>query len=123
MRVVRAPNSRWERIKMKRSRWPLDDQLTAIGLPWMALTSLICCFVTTVQGRPIPHHLPQLSSVFPQGSGPGQTTQATALGEFLDRAETILFLGSGIDGRIVKSQPTALVVEIRVSPEAELGPH
>ena len=69
------------------------------------------------------HRLPALSSVFPQGAEPGTTLRVEALGESLDRAQSVLFLDPWIRGRVLESGYTRLGLEFQVSAEAPLGPH
>jgi hypothetical protein len=69
------------------------------------------------------HHLPHLSSIFPQGSEPGQTLRLEVLGEFLDRASAVVFLDTSIRGRILESYPTRVELEFQVDLTVAFGPH
>ncbi|MBI3680504.1 MAG: hypothetical protein HY235_08915 [Acidobacteria bacterium] len=69
------------------------------------------------------HRLPLASSVFPQGARPGTTLEAEVLGEFLDRASSVVFFDSQIQAVILNSAPTLLKLEIRVPEDAFYGPH
>src|SRR5579864_1688632 len=71
----------------------------------------------------VPHRLPKLTSVFPQGARPGETVHAEIQGEFLDRAFSVLFLDSSISGEVVDVHPSSLKLELRVAASAHLGPH
>ena len=77
-------------------------------LGWL-VTILLSWVPLMAQAAPeskVVHHLPKLSSVFPQGSEPGQTLRLEVLGEFLDRASAVVFLDTSIQGRILESHPT-----------------
>ncbi len=69
------------------------------------------------------HRLPALSSVFPQGSVAGAKLRVEALGQYLDRAQAVVFLDGAIRGRVVESRPTRLELDLEVAPEAALGAH
>ncbi|MBI3697103.1 MAG: PPC domain-containing protein [Acidobacteria bacterium] len=69
------------------------------------------------------HRLPALSSVFPQGSEPGRKLRVEALGEYLDRAQAVVFLDPAISGRVLESTYTRLELEFEVAAGAALGPH
>ncbi len=69
------------------------------------------------------HRLPVLSSVFPQGAQPGSKLQVEVLGEYLDRAQGVVFLDTSIRGRVLEGSHTRLKLEFEVAPEASLGPH
>ena len=71
----------------------------------------------------LPHRLPRLISVFPQGSRADATVQAEILGEFLDRASSVVFLDESISGKILDAQPTHLNLEFSVGAGATNGPH
>jgi hypothetical protein len=71
----------------------------------------------------VAHHLPQLASVFPQGSQPGVSSKVKVLGEFLDQAKQVLFLDPAIQGKVLTSQPSWAELELRVDPNAGYGPH
>ena len=77
-------------------------------------------------GKPdagVRHRLPALSSVFPQGAEPGSKLHVDVLGEYLDRAQTVVFLDSAIRGRVLDSGYTRLALEFEVASDAALGPH
>lgn len=67
--------------------------------------------------------LPKINSVFPQGSQPGAQLRVEILGEFIDRAQTVLFLDYSIRGKVVESTYTRLNLDLTVAPDAPLGPH
>jgi hypothetical protein len=71
----------------------------------------------------LPHRLPKLTSVFPQGARPGANLRAEILGEFLDRASSVIFLDGSISGKVVAVHPTSLEVEFGVNDGASYGPH
>jgi hypothetical protein len=71
----------------------------------------------------VKHRLPVLSSVFPQGSRPGQVVKAEILGEYLDRASAVLFSTEHIRGRIAAARATGLTLEFEVSENAPYGYH
>jgi hypothetical protein len=65
---------------------------------------------------------PQLLSVLPMGAQKGSVVEVELQGEFLDRAESILFSTSDVLARVKKSSFTRVFLEVRVSPKAEAGP-
>jgi hypothetical protein len=65
---------------------------------------------------------PQLLSVLPMGAQKGSVVEVELQGEFLDRAENILFSTSEVVARVKKSNFTRVFLEVRVSPKAEAGP-
>jgi hypothetical protein len=69
------------------------------------------------------HHLPKLTSVFPQGWSPGATVRLQVLGEFLDRACAVAFLNSSIRGRVLQSDPSSVEMEFQVPADAPFGLH
>ncbi len=71
----------------------------------------------------LPHRLPKLTSVFPQGARPGESVHAEIQGEFLDRTSTVLFLDGSISGEVVDAQPSSLRLDFHVGVEAVFGPH
>ena len=71
----------------------------------------------------VKHRLPVLSSVYPQGSTPGSTVKVEVLGEYLDRASTVLFAGTQIRGSVLKSTSTNVSLEFEVDREAAYGHH
>ena len=86
---------------------------------------LACVPRVSAQSTPpqVAHHLPQLASVFPQGSQPGVSVKVKVLGEFLDQAKQVLFLDPAIQGKILTSQPSWAELELRIDPNAGYGPH
>ena len=50
--------------------------------------------------------LPKINSVFPQGSQAGAQLRVEILGEFIDRAQTVVFLDPAIRGKVVESTYT-----------------
>ena len=71
----------------------------------------------------LPHRLPKLTSVFPQGALPGDNVAAEIQGEFLDRASTVLFLDGSISGEVADVHPSSLKLAVHVKAEAAFGPH
>jgi hypothetical protein len=67
--------------------------------------------------------LPALSSVYPQGWTAGAKVPVTILGEYLDRAQSVIFLDPTIRGRVVEASFTRLSLEFDVDAKAPLGPH
>jgi len=67
--------------------------------------------------------LPALASVFPQGCQPGRTVQVEVLGEYLDRAQDVIFLDREIHGKVLEGSYTRMRLELTAAPEARLGPH
>src|SRR6202171_6056136 len=67
--------------------------------------------------------LPKINSVFPQGSQPGAQLRVEILGEFIDRAQAVVFLDSAISGKVVESTYTGVALDFTVAPDAPLGPH
>jgi len=67
--------------------------------------------------------LPKINSVFPQGSQAGAQLRVEILGEFIDRAQTVVFLDPAITGKVVESTYTRLALDFTVAPDAPLGPH
>jgi hypothetical protein len=73
--------------------------------------------------KPIEPRTPKLTSVFPQGGQRGTHQQVEVLGEFLDRAHTVLFLDSSIRGQVAGWTYTGLALDFTVATDAALGPH
>jgi hypothetical protein len=71
----------------------------------------------------VPHRLPRLTSVFPQGSRPSANLQVEILGEFLDRTSSVVFLDESISGKVLDVRPTRLRLEFSVAAGAGNGPH
>src|SRR5260221_11799945 len=63
------------------------------------------------------------ASIFPMGSQPGQTFEAEILGEYLDRAQSVYFHGSGISADILQTEPTRLRLRFHVGADASWGQH
>ncbi len=96
--------------------------------PKVKLASLLfllaaLAFSATSETHELPHRLPKLTSVFPQGARPGESVHAEIQGEFLDRASTVLFLDGSISGEVVEAQPSSLKLDFHVGAEASFGPH
>ena len=96
------------------------DQVKLPGLLCLLATS---AFPAEMETHELPHRLPKLTSVFPQGSHPGASLQVEILGEFLDRTSSVLFFDGSIAGKVVDVHPTSLRLEFSVSPDASHGPH
>ncbi len=92
-------------------------RLASLALSAFALTAL------TASAADVHHRLPALSSVFPQGTEPGTKLRVEVLGEYLDRAQAVVFLDPSVRGTVVRSDYTRLDLEFDVAPEAPLGPH
>jgi hypothetical protein len=73
-------------------------------------------------GPRVATRMPQLLSVLPMGAQKGSVVEIELQGEFLDRAETVLFSTSDVVARVKKSNFTRVFLEVRVSPKAEAGP-
>jgi hypothetical protein len=71
----------------------------------------------------VKHRLPVLSSVYPQGSAPGTSIRVEVLGEYLDRAATVVFSGSDIRGKVLSGTSTTLALEFEVASGARYGHH
>lgn len=69
------------------------------------------------------HRLPAAAGVFPQGARPGVTLDAEVLGEHLDRAATVAFFDSQVNGTVVEASPTKVKLRIVVADNAAFGPH
>ena len=67
--------------------------------------------------------LPKLTSVFPQGAQPDAKLSAEVLGEYLDRAQAVVFLDPAIHGAVVQSTYTRVALDIKVDAGAALGEH
>jgi len=76
-----------------------------------------------VETHELPHRLPRLTSVFPQGAGPATSVRVEILGEFLDRASSVMFLDESISGKVIEVHATRLELEFNVSSGAGNGPH
>ncbi|MGH9629551.1 MAG: hypothetical protein ACRD7E_14640, partial [Bryobacteraceae bacterium] len=83
--------------------------------------------VLAEEGEPeeegVAHRLPKLSSVFPQGAEPGSKLQVEIIGEYLDRAQSAVFLQPGVQARIVDDGFTRLKLELEVDADAQYGEH
>jgi hypothetical protein len=73
--------------------------------------------------KPIEPRVPKLNSVFPQGAEPGAKLRVEVLGEFIDRAQTVVFLDPAIQGTVGESTYTRMTLDFTVAPNAPLGPH
>jgi hypothetical protein len=73
--------------------------------------------------KPIEPRVPKLNSVFPQGAQPGTKLRVEVLGEFIDRAQTVVFLDPAVRGDVVESTYTRLALDFTTAPDAPLGPH
>jgi len=67
--------------------------------------------------------LPNVSSIYPQGSTAGANLRAELLGQYLDRAQHVVFLDPAIQGKIVEGSYTRLTLDLQVSQEAKVGAH
>jgi hypothetical protein len=99
----------------------------SVGILLLAASAArsFCAEVTEVKPEPkeITHHLPRLSSVFPQGARPGTKTVVSIRGEYLDRAQFVAANDPAIHGRVLGGSYTKLEVELDVDDQAGLGPH
>jgi len=73
--------------------------------------------------KPIEPRVPKLNSVFPQGAQPGAKVRVEVLGEFVDRAQTVVFLDPTVHGDVVESTYTRLTLDFTTAPDVPLGPH
>ena len=85
-------------------------------------------FLLTVLFAAEPHKavepaLPRLTSVFPQGAQPGARLSVEVLGEYLDRAQAVVFLDPAIHGTVAQSAYTRLALDFVVDADAPLGEH
>lgn len=91
------------------------------------LAAAACCALLalagSLPGAEIKHQLPVVANVFPQGWGRDTTLEVDVMGEFRDRAATVVFLDTSIQGQVVESDFTAARLEFTVSAEAALGEH
>jgi hypothetical protein len=98
------------------------------GMPYSAVKYAVIIFsaafvAASEPGKPIEPRLPKLNSVFPQGAQPGAQLRVEVLGEFIDRAQTVVFLDPAIHGSVVASTYTRLALDLTVTPDVPLGPH
>jgi len=89
-------------------------------IPALFLAALLAAKEPT---KPLEPRLPKLSSVFPQGSGPGAKLRVEVLGEFVDRAQSVVFLDPAIHGSVAESTYTRLALDFTVASDAPLGEH
>jgi len=94
-----------------------------VKLPAVLFLFTASAFAAEMETHELPHRLPRLISVFPQGSRPDATVHAEILGEFLDRASSVMFLDGSISGKIIDVHPTSLSLELSVGARATNGPH
>jgi hypothetical protein len=89
------------------------------------LMSVAALAATEPAGRveEIKPRLPALASVYPQGSRPGETVRVEVLGQYLDRAQSVVFLDPGVRGRVIEGDATRLSLELTAGAEAAYGPH
>ncbi len=87
------------------------------------LISFVAVLAGEDSGGEVQHRLPAVSNVFPQGSQPGARVRVEILGQYLDRAERIVFLDPAITGKLVEATPTRLVAEFNSVESGRLGPH
>ena len=80
-------------------------------------------FPASQETHELPHRLPKLTSVFPQGARPGESVRVEIQGEFLDRAAAVLFLEGSISGEVIDVHPSSLKLDFRVGAGASFGPH
>ena len=87
------------------------------------LGALLTLLVSLSAHADIKHQLPIVANVFPQGWERDSTLKVDIMGEFLDRAATVVFLDRSIEGRVLESDFTAARLEFTVSADAPLGRH
>ncbi len=92
-----------------------------MNAPFVTLGALLS--VAAAAGEDVRHRLPAMSSVFPQGSRPGATVKAEIIGEYLDRARTVVFPDGFASAKIIGGSYTRLTLEMVVAPDAAFGPH
>jgi hypothetical protein len=83
----------------------------------------VILWLSILSAAEIKPRLPLLSSVFPQGSEAGRTIRVEVLGEYLDRAGSVLFLDPSIRGKVLQGSYTRLMLEFTLDADAALGPH
>ena len=83
----------------------------------------LAAFASTDRPQELDIRLPKLASVFPQGSQPGRTVRVDVLGEYLDRADSVVFLDPAIRGKILRGSYTGLALEFLIDAAAPYGPH
>jgi hypothetical protein len=83
----------------------------------------MCNAELKAEPKEIVHHLPRLSSVFPQGAQQGTRTKVEILGEYLDRAQYVVANDPAMHGRVLGGTYSKLDVELEVDAHAALGPH
>ena len=79
--------------------------------------------LTPARADEVKHHLPIVANVFPQGWESDATLEVDVMGEFLDRAQAVLFLDPSIRGEVLESDFTRARLKFTVSANAPLGPH
>lgn len=79
--------------------------------------------LTPARADEVKHHLPIVANVFPQGWERDATLEVDVMGEFLDRAQTVLFLDPSIRGELLESDFTEARLKLTVSANAPFGPH
>ena len=87
---------------------------------------LIACLAVSFAAEDEPavrHRLPSLNSAFPQGAMRGVTLKLDVQGQYLDRTEHVIFHEAGIRGRVLRSEPTRMEIEVNVAADAAWGPH
>ncbi len=71
----------------------------------------------------VQHHLPRMSSIFPQGWERGVTVHVEVLGEYLDRTQTVDFEDVAMHGRVLESHHSQAELEIEIPRDASFGFH
>jgi hypothetical protein len=103
-----------------RRTWIITACLSVVLLPLPLLRTVAA---EKKEGAKVAHHLPQLTSVFPQGWSRGSTVRLKVLGEFLDRGCAVVFLNSSLHGRVLQGDPSSAELEFEVPADAAFGLH
>ena len=67
---------------------------------------LLTALLAAEPHKAVEPRVPKLNSVFPQGAQPGAKLRVEVLGEYLDRAQTVVFLDPGSSRRCRSKAPT-----------------
>ena len=100
-----------------------DYNFSGLLMRQIAASMLLAATLGSASEIAVKHRPPRLASIFPQGSERGKTLALEARGENLDRAQDVVFLTPGIEGRLTEATHTRLSLEFTVSSDAAWGPH
>lgn len=87
------------------------------------MKALLYLFTACVGWAEVQPRTPVVSSVYPQGTVPGSTVEVEILGEYLDRAQRLVFHDDGLTGKILSGSYGSLRAELTLRRDAALGPH